>query len=103
MKDCKKICLFTATGAENLGDELITLCEIIHFRQLFPGVQIVLFSHSVHSTKRFLISQKCSLEHLLIEPYFPENIRSHPFKNIGLFFRTVRLIASVDRVYIGGG
>jgi hypothetical protein len=29
------IVLFTATGAENLGDELITLCEIRSFQSQF--------------------------------------------------------------------
>ncbi len=103
MKDCTKICLFTATGAENLWDELITLCEIRSFREEFPGVHIVLFSHSPDRTRRFLLSQKCPLDALLIEQYFPDNFRKNPIKNIWLFFHTLRLLLGVDRVYIWGG
>lgn len=37
--------LMTASGAENLGDELITLCEIQNLRNENTEVKIILFSH----------------------------------------------------------
>jgi hypothetical protein len=74
------IVLFTATGAENLGDELITLCEIRYFQSM--NEEITLFSHDVERTRRFLLSQKISLADIIIKEYFPNALRKHPFKNI---------------------
>ncbi len=77
-----KIVLFTATGAENLGDELITLCEIQRFLSSNKDIQITLFSHDIQRTKRFFLSQKLSLEYVQIQEYFPNAFRSHPIRNI---------------------
>lgn len=98
-----RVILFTATGAENLGDELITLCEIRELQKKEENIQITLFSHSIESTKRFLSSQKCSLEHVNIREYFPNNIRRHPLRNIKLLWETIREIRISDNIYIGGG
>ncbi len=65
------IILFTATGAENLGDELITLCEIEKLSALKKDIKITLFSHSIDRTRRFLLSQKISLQNITILEYFP--------------------------------
>lgn len=97
-----KIVLFTATGAENLWDELITLCEIREFLKE-KETQITLFSHGIERTKRFLLSQKCPLENITILEYFPNALRKQPLKNIGLFWQTLRNIKQADIVYIGGG
>ncbi len=77
-----KIVLFTATGAENLGDELITLCEIQRFLLVDNNTQITLFSHDINRTKRFLLSQKLSLEQVTIQEYFPNGFRTRPIRNI---------------------
>lgn len=98
-----KIVLFTATGAENLGDELITLCEIREFLKNNEETHITLFSHDIERTKRFLISQKLWLNNINIKEYFPNALRKHPFRNIGLFWETVKAIKKSDHVYIGGG
>jgi polysaccharide pyruvyl transferase WcaK-like protein len=66
-----KILLFTATGAENLGDELITLCEIQHLQKVYPDAHITLFSHDILRTRRFLLSQNISQEHITLREYFP--------------------------------
>lgn len=95
------ICLFTATGAENLGDELITLCEIRYFQSI--NKEITLFSHNIERTRRFLLSQNISLENITIQEYFPNALRKQPFKNIKLFWETVKMIKKSDHVYIGGG
>lgn len=101
--DNMKIVLFTATGAENLGDELITLCEIQSFRDIVPDIEITLFSHDIQRTKRFLLSQKVTLEGLQFREYFPHFFRKHPLKNIKLLWETLQAIKNTDHVYIGGG
>lgn len=97
------ICLFTATGAENLGDELITLCEIQKLQALFPEKRIILFSHDVTRTQRFLLAQNIPLKTLDIREYFPNFLRKHPLKNLRLLWDTLRCIGGADHVYIGGG
>ncbi len=99
----KHICLFTATGAENLGDELITLCEIRYFLNTISEVEITLFTHNSERTRRFLLSQNVPLEQVTLKEYFPNALRSQPLKNISLFFETVKSIKNTDHVYIGGG
>ena len=100
--DSMKIVLFTATGAENLGDELITLCEVGSFRD-FSEVEITVFSHDVGRTKRFLLSQKMDLENITLKEYFPNGIKKHPFRNIKLFWETLITLKNTDHIYIGGG
>ena len=95
------IVLFTATGAENLGDELITLCEIRYFQSI--DKEITLFSHDIERTRRFLLAQKISLADILIKEYFPNALRKQPFKNIKLFWETVKTIRNANHVYVGGG
>lgn len=98
-----KIVLFTATGAENLGDELITLCEIQRFLLMDKNTQITLFSHDINRTKRFLLSQNLPLEQVTIQEYFPNGLRTNPIRNIRLFWRMLVSIKNADHVYIGGG
>lgn len=98
-----KIVLFTATGAENLGDELITLCEIQRFLLMDKNTQITLFSHDINRTKRFLLSQNLPLEQVTIQEYFPNGFRTHPIRNIWLFWQTLVSIKKANHVYIGGG
>lgn len=95
------IVLFTATGAENLGDELITLCEIRYFQSM--DKEITLFSHDTERTRRFLLSQKISLADIAIKEYFPNALRKNPFKNIKFFWETAKIIRNGDHVYVGGG
>lgn len=77
-----KILLFTATGAENLGDELITLTEIQYLQKLYQSCHITVFSHDILRTKRFLLSQNVSLEKIRIQEYFPNYLRKRPLRNI---------------------
>jgi polysaccharide pyruvyl transferase WcaK-like protein len=95
--------LMTATGAENLWDELITLCEIEKFRIEDAAVNIILFSHSPSRTWRFFRSQNLSEKNLEILPYFPTNIRQNPLKNIGYFLKTLQSFCYAKHIYIGGG
>jgi polysaccharide pyruvyl transferase WcaK-like protein len=97
------IVLMTATGAENLGDELITLCEIQSLRNQNPEVRITLFSHDPSRTWRFFRSQNLSETNLTILPYFPTNIRKNPMRNIGYLLQTLRAFYASSHIYIGGG
>ncbi len=99
----RKICLFTATGAENLGDELITLCEIREFLKYDANIHITLFSHDADRTRRFLLFQKLALENITIKEYFPSHIRKQPLKNLSLFWQTLKNIKKADHIFIGGG
>lgn len=102
-KIMKQICLFTATGAENLGDELITLCEIREFLKRDINIQITLFSHDHNRTRRFFSSQNTPQENITIKEYFPNNFKKQPLKNIQLFWETLKVISHANHVYIGGG
>ncbi len=97
------IVLMTATGAENLWDELITLCEIEKFRKEDSAVKIILFSHDPSRTWRFFHSQNLSENNLTILPYFPSNIRKTPLKNISYFLKTLQAFWIANHIYIGGG
>lgn len=90
----------TATGAENLGDELITLCEIQRFQREKPDIAITLFSHDPSRTWRFLRTQNIQKNTLEILPYFPTHIRKHPLKNIVYFFKTLSVLYRSSHVYI---
>ena len=97
--DNMKVVLFTATGAENLGDELIALCEVRYFQN--QGDTVTVFSHDIARTKRFFIAQKIPLETITLREYFPNALRKHPLKNIKLFFETISIIQYTDHVYVG--
>ncbi len=98
-----KILLFTATGAENLGDELIALCEVQYLQKIYPDIQITLFSHDVQRTRRFLLSQNLSETNLIIQEYFPNALRKKPLNNILLLWQTITAIKQCQQIYIGGG
>lgn len=98
-----KILLFTATGAENLGDELITLVEIQHLQKMYHNCHITVFSHDIWRTRRFLLSQNISLEKIEIQEYFPNYLRTKPLKNIRLLWETLRLLRNSSHIYVGGG
>jgi hypothetical protein len=94
-----RICLFTATGAENLGDELITLCEV---RELFKRgyTHITIFSHDIARTRRFFLSQQCDIENIDFCEYFPNAIRTQPLKNIKLLWETIKILKKSDKICI---
>ena len=97
----KTLILMTASGAENLGDELITLCEIQNFRAENTEVNIIMFSHDPERSVRFIRSQNIEENNLKILPYFPTHIKKHPLKNISYFLQTLRAVYISDHIYIG--
>jgi polysaccharide pyruvyl transferase WcaK-like protein len=99
----KTLILMTASGAENLGDELITLCEIQNFRAENAEVKIMMFSHDPERSLRFIRSQNIEEKNLTILPYFPTYIKKHPLANIYYFFQTLRTIYISNHVYIWWG
>lgn len=98
-----KILLFTASGAENLGDELITLTEIQYLQKQYLNCHITVFSHDVFRTQRFLLSQNVSQEHITLQEYFPNAIKKRPLRNIRLLWQTIIAIKQCQHIYVGGG
>lgn len=97
-----RICLFTATGAENLGDELITLCEVSElFKRGYEHITV--FSHDIARTRRFFLSQKYNPENIHFCEYFPNAIRTQPLRNIQLLWETIKIIRKSDAIFIWGG
>lgn len=99
----KHIVLMTATGQENLWDELILLQEVTLLLSHFPQAGITIFTHDIILTKSFLSAQGVDIDDISFQDYFPNNIRRDPIKNIFLFFQSVRVIVRCDVVIIGGG
>ena len=89
--------LFTATGAYNLGDELILRQEYMYLKNRYPEATFSIFTYDVKST---LLPEDPSIEYL---SYFPNNLRRHPLQNIWSFLRMIGTIHSSDVVIIGGG
>ena len=87
----------TATGAYNLGDEVI-LAEELRFLQNHYG-----------DTAEFTIFTYDKKSALVYDPtvnfvsYFPNNFFGKFFANIGYFFKNIWLIYRADILIIGGG
>ncbi len=87
----------TATGAYNLGDEII-LAEELKFLQNHYGdmAEFTVFSYDKKSALVYDPTVK-------FVSYFPNNFFGHFFANIGYFFKNVWLIYRADILIIGGG
>ncbi len=87
----------TATGAYNLGDEII-LAEELKFLQNHYGdmAEFTVFSYDKKSALVYDPTVK-------FVSYFPNNFFDHFFANIGYFFKNVWLIYRADILIIGGG
>lgn len=96
-------CIFTASGQENLWDELIALTECIHLMTYFPTSRITVFSHSPKNTKRFFDSQCYDFSNTYIQEYFPNMIRKKIWHNITLFFKMCKTIYASDVICIWWG
>ena len=93
-----KITLFAALGAHNLGDEYIALAEYDFLRGEYPETKIVVHTYDTNSTLLPKENQK-----IRYVPYFPDNLKKHPFRNIWRALRTIVDIATSDMIIIGGG
>ncbi len=93
----KKILIMTATGAYNLGDELI-LKEELQFLQSHYG--------EYAEFKIFTYDEKSAFIHDPEVPfvnYFPNDVFRKFFQNIGYFIKNIWLISRADVIIIGGG
>lgn len=86
--------LFTATGAYNLGDELILLQEYLYLKNRYPKATFSIFTYEKESS---LLEGGLSIEYF---SYFPRNIRKKPVQNIGYFLRGIYEIWKSDLVVI---
>lgn len=89
--------LFTATGAYNLGDELILLQEYEYLHNRYPEATFTIFTYD---RKGSLLPADPSIKYVC---YFPDHIRTRPIQNILAFFETLFAIYASDRIIIGGG
>lgn len=91
------ISLFTATGAYNLGDELILLQEYEYLSHRYEGATFSVFTYDSKS------SLLPAGDHIQYVSYFPNAFKKHPFRNLWYFIQTIRHIRKSDLVVIGGG
>ena len=90
-----RISLLTATGAYNLGDELILLQEYEYLSHRYHNATFTVFTYN----------QKSSLlphdDRIRYVSYFPNNLRIHPFLNIYFLIQNLFHIARSDLLIIG--
>jgi len=87
----------TATGAYNLGDELILSEEVAYIHKNCPWAKITVFTYDKTSS---LIHKTIPVEYV---PYFPCAIRKRLFANIGYFLQNIFILLRADMVIIWGG
>lgn len=91
------ISLLTATGHNNLGDELILLQEYEYLKERFNNPKFYIFTYNQGSS---LLPEDSNIEYI---SYFPKNIRKRPFKNLKYLFANIGAIFKSDLVIIGWG
>lgn len=89
--------LFTATGAYNLGDELILLQEYSYLKNRHPDATFSVFTYDTRSS---LLPEDGTIVYV---SYFPNRARTKPFQNVWYFIKTILTIRKSDYVIIGGG
>ena len=91
------ISLLTATGAYNLGDELILREEYEYLQDRYLEGYFTIFTDNSESS----LLPKCS--NIRYISYFPNHIKSRPFQNIVYLIQNILAIRSSDLIVIGGG
>lgn len=89
--------LFTATGAYNLGDELILLQEYAYLKNRYKNASFSVFSYDKKSS---LLPEDPSVEYI---SYFPHRLKTRPIQNVWYLLQTIFIIRKSDVVIIGGG
>ena len=98
----RNISIMTATGCGNLGDECILENEFRYLRQRFPEAIIHVFTYDIWATYSHLVWDGPPLTHIELHEYFPNDIRTYPFRNIVYFFGQLLTLARSDILIIGG-
>lgn len=93
----KRIVLYTATGAQNLGDECILLAEYRFLRARYPDADLRIATYDP-GAQLLPTDNKVTFF-----SYFPNGFGKNIFANIGYFFRNCYEIARADLVIVGGG
>ncbi|MDD2916542.1 MAG: polysaccharide pyruvyl transferase family protein [Candidatus Gracilibacteria bacterium] len=89
--------LLTATGAYNLGDELILLQEYEFIKKRHPEATFSVFTYDKKSS---LLPRDETIEYI---SYFPNHAKTKPLQNIWYFLRTFLVVRKSDAVIVGGG
>lgn len=92
-----KYIFFTATGAYNLGDELILLQEYTYLKNRQREATFSVFTYDAKSS---LLPEDPSIEYL---SYFPHNLKKRPIRNIWYLIQTILTLRKSDFIIIGGG
>lgn len=93
----RRIVIFAAAGAHNLGDEAIVLSEVAFLRERYPDARISVSTYDSAST---LVPSEWGIRYF---SYFPNGFRRKPVSNVFFFLRTAWEIFRADLVVIGGG
>ncbi len=100
----RNILLYTATGAQNLGDEHILAEEVRYLGSKYPEAKICIATYDATETARAITSLlKGVTPEIKYVPYFPYAIQRHPLQNIRNLFQNIRATWQADLVVIGGG
>jgi len=91
------ITLLTATGAYNLGDELILLQEYEYLKDRYRDASFTVVTYDRASS---LLPIREDIRYI---SYFPSSLRKKPFLNILFFCRNLFALATSDLIVIGGG
>ncbi len=94
----KRIILYTASGAHNLGDECILKAEYDFLRSHYPNAIISVASYDSASHLLPITDKK-----LKFFSYFPHHFSRYPWKNIFYALKNFFLIAISDLVIIWWG
>lgn len=89
----KKILIMTASGAYNLGDELILQEEVRFLQKHYVNVDITAFTYDPKSA--ILNDPSVHFVH-----YFPTNFWKNPFANIAYLIRNIWIIAKAEILVI---
>lgn len=93
----RRITIFAAAGAHNLGDEAIVLSEVAFLRERYPDARISVSTYDSAST---LVPSEWGIRYF---SYFPNGFRRKPVSNVFFCLRTAWEIFRADLVVIGGG
>jgi ADP-heptose:LPS heptosyltransferase len=91
----RHIVIFAASGAQNLGDELIVLSQVSMLHAHFPQAQIYVASHHPQSHLLADMQEYCHTFYA-----FPYAIKHYPWKNIQIFFEQILHILKSDLIII---
>jgi polysaccharide pyruvyl transferase WcaK-like protein len=91
----KRILLYTAAGEYNLGDDCILSSEVQYLTERYPEAEIYFATYERNASPDLKGAKPIS--------YFPNQLRKHPFRNIGFLLQNILHIWKADCIIVGGG